>query len=162
MLKLLLCTAILSPCIVIQLTGAVNAGAVEYDTTSFEAYYIDPELERLEACDTAELDVFFYDQYVTMHSAEYITEAVDLSEKCDEVEYVIQPIQPIYSSDDNMGVAEVTDMQARELFLILKAHGVDAKIAETQVQSKFDSLSENGRTAILRIDMKNTNDGKAA
>ena len=162
MLKLLLCTAILSPCIVMQFVSAIKTEAVEYNTTSFEAYYIEPEFERLEACNTAELDVFFHDQYVTMHSAEYIAEAVEFSEKCDEVEYVIQPIQPIYSSDESMGIEEVTVMQARELFLILKAHGVEAKIAETQIQTKFDSLSENGRTAILRIDIKNTNNGKAA
>jgi len=145
-----------------QLTGSVQAEAVEYKTTSFEAYYIEPEFESLEACETAELDIFFYNRYVTMHSAEYIAEAVEISERCNEVEYVIQPIQPIYTSDEVMGVEEVTDIQTRELFLILKAHGVDAKIAKTQVQSEFDSLSENGRTAILKITTANSKSGKAA
>jgi hypothetical protein len=162
MLKLLLGSAIVSPCIFLQVAGSVKAEAVSYNAPSFEAYFIDPEFERLESCDAAELDVFFHKQYVTMHSAEYIAEAIALLEKCDEVEYVIQPIQPIYSPDDDLGSKEITDIQVNELSLMLKAHGVDAEIAETKVQSEFDSLSENGRTAVLKITTRNGKSGKAA
>jgi len=155
MLKMLISSVALSPCFLWAVAGAQKPEPVEFSTPSFESYYIDPEFERLEVCKAAEIDVFFHNQYVTMHSAEYIAEAIELAKKCEDVEYMIQPIQPIYALDEAMGPEEATEIQAEELLLILKAHGVDAKITETQVQSKFDSLSENGRTAILKIALSN-------
>ena len=58
-----------------------------------------------------------------------------------------------YVSED-----DVRGTQAQELLLVLKAHGVNAKIANTEFQDDFDSLTANGRTAKLKIDFdKNSN-----
>jgi len=162
MLKLLLCAAVLSPCVIMQVAASVQVEEVEYDKPSFESYFIHPEFEQLVSCQTAELDIFFHDEYVTMHSAEYIAEAVILSKKCDDVEFTIQPIQPIYSTHDAMNAQEMTEIQVNELSLVLEAHGVDANIADTQVQSEFDNLSENGRTAVLKIATKTSKSRDAA
>lgn len=149
MLKLFLCSAFIAPCFIIPFTGtSAESYITKYETTSFEEAYIEPEFSQLENCKAAELDVFFHENYITSHSAEYIAEGIELSKDCGDAKYVITPIIPA-SSDDK--AADIVDTQTKELSLILKAHGVNAKVARTDKQAEFNSLSANGRTATLKI-----------
>jgi|GEM_PF-2092937 len=149
MLKLLLSTAIISPCFIIPLSKiSANTSLTSYSAPSFEDVYVEPQLQRLENCQSATLDVFFHDEYVTLHTAEYLAQAVRLAKSCDNADYVINPIVPA----SQMGVtADLLEAQTQELSLILKAHGVEPRTADPQIQAEFNSLSVNGRTAILSI-----------
>ncbi len=149
MLKLLLCTAIISPCFIIPLSKiSANTSLTSYTAPSFEDVFVEPELQRLENCQSAKLDVFFHDEYVTLHTAEYLAQAVKLAKSCDNADYVINPIVP----ELQIGVTtDLLEAQVQELSLILKAHGIESRIADPQIQTEFNSLSVNGRTAILSI-----------
>ena len=153
MFKLLLCSAIIAPCVVLPFVGSTQTQMNSYDTVSFREAYIEPEFRQLENCETAELDVYFYDNYITYHSAEYIAEGIQLSSACGNAKYVITPIIPSVSRVDAL---EVLDTQTKELLLVLKAHGISATVRAADVQKDFDGLSANGRTAKLEIAFENT------
>jgi len=149
MLKLLLCSAIIAPCLILPFTqSSAESPIVEPEVNSFEVAYVEPELTSLESCENAELDVFFYDNYITTHSAEYVAEGVKLSQDCKNVSYIITPI---VSESSRADAEDILHVQADELALILEAHGVTPKIAEADTQTEFDALSANGRTATLKI-----------
>lgn len=148
MLKLLLCSAFIAPCIILPFTGNAKSQMVSFETTSYEEAYVEPEFEQLENCEAAELDVFFHENYITSHSAEYIAEGIELSGICGDASFIITPIIP---SASHVSASEVLTTQTRELSLILKAHGVTARVANADVETEFDGLSANGRTATLKI-----------
>lgn len=152
MLKLLLSAALVAPCFIIPLTSSsAEPESVVYNTPSFETTYIEPELERLEKCKSAELDVFFHENYITTHSAEYIAEGIKLSDACTKASYVITPIIPASSHIDEK---DVLNVHTEELSLILEAYGIYPVIAGADVQTEFNSLSANGRTVTLKIVIK--------
>ena len=148
MLKLLLCSAMIVPCFIIPFTGAAKNQMASVYKTSFEDAYIEPELRQLERCKAAELDVFFHENYITTHSAEYLAEAIEIAKSCGNADFSITPIIPTVSHIDE---GDVLNLQTEELTLILKAHGVDAKITKADIQSEYNTLSANGRTATLTI-----------
>ena len=155
MLKLLLTAAVITPVIIFPFVGTAKSKMVSYNKVSFEDVHIAPEFKQLENCKSAELDVFFHENYITTHSSEYIAEGIELSANCGTTSYTITPVMPSisYVSED-----EVRGAHTQELLLVLKAHGVNAKIANTEFQHDFDSLTANGRTAKLKIDFdKNSN-----
>ncbi len=159
MSKLLLCSAVIAPCLILPFSASsVGKQDVVYDKVSFEEAYIEPELNLLDKCQSAELDVFFHENYITTHTAEYIAEGIELSSNCKNIDYVISPIIPASSAADTR---DTLDVQTQELSLILQAHGVKAKISEPQIQSDFNSLSANGRTAIIKINISG-GDGDSA
>ena len=149
MFKLLLCTVFIAPCIILPFAGT-SAASNEIETVSFDEAYVSPELAKIESCEAAELDVFFHDAYITMHSAEYLAEAISLSDDCGSASFTIAPIVPVSSTDQDR---EMLQVQTDELVAILDAHNVNAKVAEAEIQSEFDSLSVNGRTAIVKIEL---------
>lgn len=149
MLKLLLCSAFIAPCFIIPLSGmSSEVQDVSYETTSFEEALIEPEFEQLDKCQSAELDIFFHENYITLHSAEYLAEGIKLSEVCDNANFIITPIIP---SSSHINADDVVNTHTDELSLILKAHGISSTVAKPNVQTEFNSLSANGRTATLKI-----------
>jgi hypothetical protein len=155
MLKFLLTAAVITPAVIYPFVGTAKSKMVAYNKVSFEDVHIAPEFKQLENCKSAELDVFFHDNYITTHSSEYIAEGLELAANCGTASYTITPVVPSisYVSED-----VVRGPHAQELLLVLRAHGVNAKIANTEFQDDFDSLTANGRTAKLKIDFdKNSN-----
>ena len=148
MLKLLLCSAMIVPCFIIPFTGAAKNQMASVYKTSFEDAFIEPELKQLERCKPAELDVFFHENYITTHSAEYLAEGIEIAKACGNANFSITPIIPTVS---HINAGDVLDIQTEELSLILKAHGVNAEITKADVQSEYNTLSANGRTATLKI-----------
>lgn len=162
MLKLLLTSALFTPCIMFQCLNSGDVDKVAYSATSFDEHFVEPVLENLEACKTAEIDIFFHDQYITMHSAEYLADAISLSSSCEGAKYIVKPIQPSTSRTAHMGQEELIKAQTQELSYLLEAHGVVSEINPTDVEDKFNSLSVNGRAAILRIVIDGTNSSESA
>lgn len=159
MSKLLLCSALIAPCLILPFSASsFGKQDIVYDKVSFEEAYIEPELDRLDNCQSADLDIFFHENYITTHTAEYIAEGIELSSNCKNINYVISPIVPASSGED---ARELLNIQTQELSLILEAHGVKATVSEPQIQSDFNSLSANGRTAILKINISD-GDGDSA
>ena len=148
MLKLLLYSAFIVPCVILPFTASTDDQIMSYKSVSFEKAYIEPEFEQLEKCEAAELDIFFHENYVTSHSAEYITAGLELSSACSAASYIIIPVVPSNSYIDENDVLET---QTQELSSLLNAHGINAKIADAEYQQDFNSLSANGRTAKLKI-----------
>ncbi len=151
MFKLLLSAVAMAPVIMFGVSGPAETKAQKFETISFEEYFIEPVYKQLGNCESADLDIFFHDEYVTTHSAEYIAEAISISSNCSDTEYYIHPIligSSLFEAKEN---SDVLEMQTEELLSLLKAHGVNPKIAGVQIQRNFHSLAENGRTAILRI-----------
>lgn len=154
MLKLLLCSALFTPCIMFQYLNSSETDDVVYSAASFDEYFVEPVLNNLEACQTAEVDIFFHDEYMTTHSAEYLADAISLSSTCEGAKYIIKPIQPLTSRTAHMGQEALTKAQTQELSYFLEAHGVVSEISPTDVEDEFNSLSVNGRTAVLEIVIK--------
>lgn len=154
MLKLLLCTIAIAPCLIIPFAGSASSDMTALDVTSFEDAYVEPEFEQLENCEAAELDVYFHKNYITLHSAEYIAKGLDLSKVCGNAEYVITPIIP---SSSHVTSEDVLGVQTEELIYVLDAHGVEARVENAAIQNTFDSLSANGRTATLSIIFDDSN-----
>lgn len=148
MLKLLLCSAMIIPCFVVPLSGAAKSQMTSVNKTSFEDAFIEPEFEQLERCKSAELDVFFHENYITMHSAEYLAEGIEIAKSCGNANFTITPIIPTASHVDKR---DILDLQTKELSLILRAHGVEPIVTKADIQSEYNTLSANGRTAVLRI-----------
>lgn len=148
MLKLLLCTAIISPCLIVPFVSASDDTKPDFGKDSFEEAFIAPEFEKLESCETAELDVFFHKQYITFHSAEYVAQGLELTADCGSAKYTITPVVPSISYVDK---EVVIDVHTQELLLILEAHGVTAQVGDAVFQKDFNSLTANGRTAKLTI-----------
>lgn len=151
MIKLLLSSAFIAPCIILPLIGSANTSNMAFTTPSFEDTYIEPEFKQLENCRAAELDVYFHEDYVTMHSAEYVADGIKRAEDCKNATYTITPIIPTtsYADEDT-----ILNTRMSELTLILEAHGVEAVIGNSVVQQDYDSLSANGRTAKIKISFK--------
>ncbi len=150
MMKLLLSTAAIAPCLFISLTG-FSTGIeknIKANLPSFEEAYIEPQLEQLSNCRPAELDVYFHENYITMHSAEYIAEGVELAKDCTLPRYTITPIIPTTSHIDEETIVKT---RLSELKTMLEAHGVSSVIGNTVTQDTYDSLSDNGRTAKIEI-----------
>ena len=155
MLKLLLCSAVLAPCVILPFTGSSDALGAS-TKISFEDAYISPELAKVKSCEAAEFDVYFHDALIELHSADYLARAVSLASKCGAASYTIKPVIAVTSDDDAF---KTLQSQTNELLAILKAHNVSAKVSAPQFQPKFDSLTMNGRSLILKIDVnsnKNT------
>lgn len=159
MFRLLLCSALITPWFILPFSASsVSMQNFDYNKVSFDEAYIEPELDRLDKCQSAELDVYFHENYITTHTAEYIAEGIEISSNCKNISYVISPIVPASSGSD---ANDILDLQTQELSLILQAHGVKATISKPQIESDFNSLSANGRTAILKINISD-GDGDSA
>lgn len=150
MFKLLLCSVFIAPCVILPITSQDTAPS-QIEKIGFEEAYVTPELDKIKACGTAKLDVFFHDAYITMHSAEYLAEAINLSDSCASADFTIVPIRSDETTEDEH---ERLKAQTAELAAILEGHNVTAKISAPIVQEKTDSLTMNGRSALLRIDLK--------
>ncbi|WP_026941794.1 hypothetical protein [Hellea balneolensis] len=150
MIKFFLSSALITPCLIMPLMGFTSGvdHTLKAHSTSFEAAYIEPQLKELDNCMAAELDVYFHENYITLHSAEYIAEGVELAKDCNNPTYTITPIIPTTSHIDE---DTITNTRLSELTLMLKAHGVSSRIGDTVVQETYDSLSDNGRTAKIKI-----------
>ena len=148
MLKLLLCSVFITPCLIFPFIGSASSEMISFDKTSFDEAYIEPEFDLLGNCETAVLDVFFHEKYITMHSAQYISEGLKLSKECQNANYVITPIIPTTS---HVAQDIIVETRTAELADVLEAHGVNAVIGKATHQKDFDSLSANGRTATLKI-----------
>lgn len=149
MLKLLMCSSLCAPCIAIAFLGSSSA-SLKVETPGYEETFVTPELQRIENCETANIDIFFHDSFIEMHSAEYLSQAVELSDNCAQVNFTIEPIIPITSTKAQLALI---DEQVEELVAVLDAHDVQAIVSEPKVQTDFDNLSANGRAAILSIQM---------
>lgn len=147
MFKLLLCTACMAPAILIPLTttGKVNLTStnVEFDTA-----YVDPEIRKIESCEAADLEIFFHDDIITSHSADFLGESLMLASDCGDVKVSIQPIlETNANSDDEV----LLSARVNELTSILAAYGSKAEILEATQAEEPSAMTLNGRAAIVKI-----------
>lgn len=148
MFKLLLSSAIFTPCIIAPLFFSAASDVPVFETNNVQTAYIEPELDKLERCQDAELDVFFHDEYVTLHSAEYLADSIEIAKTCGNARYIVTPIDP-----KSVGISTRIDesVYTEEVSLLLKAHGVDVEHSSALTHTEFNGLSANGRLAKLKI-----------
>lgn len=156
MLRLLFCTVAILPIgIVPWMTSKADTLDVELADATYAELVADPSLAALSDCETGELPIFFHDQYVTTHSAEFIIDAVEAADDCGEVEVTIIPVLPEYADADieresvarTAQLAEYVDATAR-----VTQADIRIDISEAPFKDDISTLYINGRAAILRID----------
>ena len=151
MLKLLLSSMCAAPCILAPIFTQSSLEFGDYSTASFEEAYVEPNLNQLDNCKSADLGIFFHESYLETHSAEFVRLSLEAAETCDDVEYIIQPIFPATANDQDL---EKVAAQTHELSQTLEALHVKSTVSEPVKLENADNLYLNGRTAILKIVIK--------
>lgn len=127
---------------------AVSPIGNSVERPSFEQAYIDPEISKLESCESAEIYVMFEEEYIRYHVAEYLATSLDTASKCGDVDLTITPTQVESVTAEGQAMNEA---QIRELTEILEAHNFDADITEPVIVEDQQTLVLNGLAAIVRI-----------
>ena len=150
MLRLLFCSAALLPIAVIPwfTSEATTIEATAADVTYAELVR-EPNIEALSDCDTGELPIFFHDNYVTTHSAEFIQQGLSAADGCGELDVVIVPVLPEFAESDDFAESVERTAELREMVL---NNGLDVTVASEPIQDDASALYVNGRAAILRIE----------
>ncbi|GGX69955.1 hypothetical protein GCM10011309_19980 [Litorimonas cladophorae] len=151
MLKLLLSSICAVPCILAPIFSQSGFEFGDYATASFDEAYVEPNLNQLDNCKSANLGIFFHENYLESHSAELVRLSLEAAETCNDVEYIIQPIS---SAKANAQDLEMTAARTHELSQTLEALQVKSTVAEPVKLKNADNLYLNGRTAILKIVIK--------
>ena len=147
MFKLLLCSVFFAPLIVLPLSASTDRKMPSYGA-DFDSVYVDPELEKIDACENADLDIFFHEEFITSHSAEYLSEGLNRVSDCATGDLAIQPVlqADATSTDETLLKAQIT-----ELKIIIEAHDYDAKVLPLRALQSSDAFSLNGRAAIVKF-----------
>ncbi|MGB3456848.1 MAG: hypothetical protein WBG08_06945 [Litorimonas sp.] len=156
MLRLLFCTAAILPIAVIPwMTSEADTAVPAVQEASYAELVTDPSIDALSDCETGELPIFFRDDLVTTHSAEFIVEGLEAAEGCGSVDVTIVPLLPEEAAASDHAESEA---RAEELALYVEAAAdqgnvdVDLGVAQEPVEEEISTLYMNGRAAILRID----------
>lgn len=150
MLRLLLCTAAFVP---VAILPWFSNEAEAIDDTSIAPNYVstitDPQLSALRNCETGELPIFFHDDLITTHSAEFIDSGLAAVENCGAVEVTIIPVLPEQSDGGDIAQSVV---RMAELSEVIRVSGQQSHISNDIIEDEVTTLYINGRAAILRID----------
>lgn len=147
MFKLLLCSVFFAPLVVLPLSASTDRKIESY-SADFDSVYIDPELEKIDACENADLDIFFHEKFITTHSAEYLAAGLSSVSDCASGDIAIQPV---LSSDATSADEDLLKAQITELELIIQAHDFGAKVLPYRAVKSADAFSLNGRAAIVKF-----------
>jgi len=147
MLKLLLSAALIGPALILPVMALSDQTVPTLDT-KFESVYIDPELKKIDLCNDASLDIYFYEDMITLHSAEYLSEGVTQLHACESSAVEIQPVLNINPTDTDR---ELLDARISELTLVLDAHDISVDILPVSISKEANALSMNGRAAIVKF-----------
>ena len=156
MFKLLFYSTVLIPLVSLSwMTTKADAVPKAAVDMSYEARITEPNVKALTNCDTAEVPVFFHDDLILTHSAEFITESLQAASACGSVDLTIIPVIP----DDAEGRdLELSKIRLAELNAYVGAVTETAKInvrleqVEKPVTDEVSTLYMNGRAAIIQID----------
>lgn len=150
MLRLLFCTVAIAPIAILpwvtQEADAIEADAVD---SSYAELVRDPSIDALSQCEEGRLPIFFHDELVTMHSAEFIHEGLAAVESCGDITVEIIPVLPAHAESED--IAESLHRTA-ELQELVRLSGAKAVVADEPRRPEGSSLYLNGRAAILRIE----------
>lgn len=153
-MKLALLAPLALPLVFLPNLGAAATKMAAQDRPSFEDVYVNPQMTRLENCQSATLDVYFNENYLAQHSADYLTDAVSAAAPCDIVSIKIVPILvKDHTTEDAQQAAE----NAKELGLWLDSFGLRYQTNGPTTQTEFDGMTYNGRTAQIVMDVKPAN-----
>ncbi|WP_409433106.1 hypothetical protein ACJ3XI_01025 [Litorimonas sp. RW-G-Af-16] len=147
MLKFLLVSVVLLPCFIAPFAFSSDLMKSNASTT-FRETYIDQPLEKARNCEDTNIDVYFYDTMITMHSVEYVNEAVSALEECATPTYTIAPI---LAKSHTQSDVEQLEAQISEMVAVLEAHKIDAEVDDIRVDKTRNNLTINGRTIVLEI-----------
>lgn len=147
MFKLLLCSVFFAPLIVLPLSASTDR-EISSQSADFDSVYVDPELEKIDACENADLDIFFHEEFITTHSADYLNDGLNRLSDCATGDVAIQPI---LSANATTFDEDLLKVQISELELILEAHDYDANVLPLKTLKSVDAFSLNGRAAIVKF-----------
>ena len=150
MLRLLFCTAAIIP-IAILPWATEEADAIEADVVdaSYAELVRDPSIAALSQCESGELPIFFHDELVTTHSAEFIHEGLEATQDCGAVTVEIVPVLPVHAETEDLAESLQRTAELRE---IVRLSGMEAVVSPEPQRPEGSSLYLNGRAAILRIE----------
>ncbi|MGB6231705.1 MAG: hypothetical protein WBF53_16430 [Litorimonas sp.] len=156
MLRLLVSTAAILPIGVISWMSSTKASvepvAVE---ETYAELVTDPQLDALSDCEAASLPIFFDEEDVTVHSAEFIQSGLEAAEDCGPLDVTLVPVVP--EAEELQDLAE-SDARIQELAEQVTTSAsfthadIDMDVAEDPREEEVATLYINGRAAIVRID----------
>ncbi|WP_017931136.1 hypothetical protein [Robiginitomaculum antarcticum] len=150
-MKLALLAPLALPLAFLPNLGATTTKMTAQNRPSFEQAYVNPQMMRLQSCKPATLDVYFHENYLAQHSANYLKDAVTVTANCDIVSV---KIAPVLGKDYTPVEANQVDANSRELGLWLDSLGLKYQTNPPAVQKHYDSMTHNGRTAQLILEVK--------
>lgn len=156
MLKLLFYSAVLIPLVSLPwITTKADAVPQASVDLSYEAKITEPNVEALTNCDAADVPVFFHDDLILTHSAEFITESLQAAKACGSVDLTIIPVVP---DDAEARDLELSKIRMAELNAYIGAvterANINARLEQVEkpVTDEVSTLYMNGRAAIIQID----------
>ena len=156
MLRLLFCSAALLPIgIVPWMTSEADVMSEIMTTQTYAERVTDPSIDALSDCDVGELPVYFMDDLITSHSAEFIAEGFTAAEGCGSFDITIIPVLPKSAGDvEKSHSAQQTAELSAYIQDAANISRVDVRIdvADFPREDDISTLYMNGRAAILRID----------
>ena len=151
MLRLLFCSAALLPIAILPFF-TTEADALDVDASTEAVSYAEavraPSIASLADCEAEDLPVFFHDEYVTTHSAEFIRDGLQAAEGCGAMEIVVIPVLPDFAEAEDRAQSEERAVELREM---VRDSGYAVSISDEPVQEDGSALYLNGRAAILQI-----------
>lgn len=125
-------------------------------TRSVDPQYVaEPNMDALTACQTGEVPVFFHDELILTHSAEFITESLKAMKGCGRVNLEIVPILPkeAQQSDIDMSQKRMAELKAYVTSVSDIAEiETDLRILDEPRRDDVSTLYMNGRAATIQID----------
>lgn len=156
MLKLFFSTVAILPIAILPwISSQAETLDVAIQEDAFKVRVSDPNIAAIEACKAGQLPIFFQEQYVTTHSAEFIQQGLEAAKACDDVTITIVPILPkdAQASDIADSVLRTVELAS---YIDEAVHITDQEItlhvAKTAREDEITTLYINGRAAILNVD----------
>lgn len=147
MFRLVFCLAVVFGVLWVPLMNA--GGGIAASETEWNHENVGP-IERLGKCQSAQMEVYFHDLYITTNSAESIFDGILATNECKKIKFEIIPLVPENADKEDV---KLTMQQAKELREYIRVTGYKAKIKRRVVDSE-DPLGSTGRAALLRITVK--------
>ena len=150
MLRFFFCLIFIAPVFFLPgLFGNLNADAtVEIQEDTYDAF-TDSKISALSNCESESIPVYFSDEYVETHSADFLNQAVGATSNCDNATIRIVNLKFANMNQDELALA---DVQAKEATEFVKAHKTDADVARSARDVELDTRGINGRAVIVEFE----------
>lgn len=160
MLRFLFCLLFITPVFILpSLLGNQDATAsIEAEQDTYETF-IDTKVAALSGCEPDNVPVYFRNEYVETHSAEFLHTAVDAASECFGLKATVMNLK-----FENMTEAELelADDQAEEVSEFLNAYDNTVEVERGAREIELDTRAVNGRAVIVEFNFEQSIESASA